>query len=238
LPLDSSNLAYKAARLLQEAYGVDKGADIKIIKRIPVGSGMAGGSSNAATVLIGLNKLWRLNINRQKLVNLAKRIGADVAFFIYDASFALGCGRGDCIRPLKALNKRKFWHVIVVPRISVSTPFIYRQWDRLMAGKSSLSVRLTREKNNVKIITSALAKNNPFLIEKALFNSLEPVTASVYSEIGKIKEKLSQLAVPAVLMSGSGPSVFCFVASGKEGDKICRQLGKNRFWRVFSTRTH
>jgi 4-diphosphocytidyl-2-C-methyl-D-erythritol kinase len=238
LPRDSSNLAYQAAHCLQEAYGVNKGVEIKIIKRIPVASGMAGGSSNAAAVLCGLNKLWGLNASSRRLANLAGEIGADVAFFIYDSAFALGKGCGNRITPLKALNKRKFWHVLVVPRIDVSTPFIYRQWDRLIGRRSSLAGWLTRRKNNVKILTSALKKNDQVLIEKALFNSLEYVSSSVYRQITKVKENLARQGAGAVLMSGSGPTVFCFVSSRKEGERICRQLRKNRFWQVFLAHTH
>ena len=238
LPQDDSNLAFKAARILQEAYGIGKGVDIKIIKRIPVGSGMGGGSSNAAAVLSGLNKLWGLNVGRQKLVNLAKKIGADAPFFIYDTSFALGRGRGDRITALKTLNKRKFWHIIVVPRMHVSTPFIYREWDKFKVSRRALTQALTMGKNNVKILSSALKKNNLSLIEKALFNSLEQVTASIYGEIGKIKGKLARLGQRAVLMSGSGPTVFCFISSRKEGQRLYEKLKKNRFWQVFVAHTY
>ncbi len=238
LPQDNSNLAYKAASILQKACGTSKGVEIRIIKRIPVGSGMAGGSSNSAAVLSGLNKLWGLKINRQELVHLAKKIGADVPFFIYDSPFALGKGRGDRIRTLKALNKRKVWHVIIVPRISVSTPSIYREWDKLKVSSRALTQALTMGKNNVKILTSALKKNNPFLIEKALFNSLEQVTASIYGEIGKIKSRLVRLGQRAILMSGSGPTVFCFISSRKEGERLYAQLKKNRFWQVFVAHTY
>jgi 4-diphosphocytidyl-2-C-methyl-D-erythritol kinase len=238
LPQDDSNLAFKAARILQKAYGIGKGVDIRIIKRIPVGSGMGGGSSNAAAVLSGLNKLWGLNVGRQKLVNLAKKIGADAPFFIYNSPFALGKGRGDRITPLRALNKLKFWHVIIVPRISVSTPFIYRKWDKLKVSSRALTQALTMGKNNVNILSSALKKNNLSLIEKAIFNGLEQVTASVYGQIGKIKEELARLGQRAVLMSGSGPTVFCFVSSRKEGQRLYAQLKKNRFWQVFVAHTY
>jgi 4-diphosphocytidyl-2-C-methyl-D-erythritol kinase len=238
LPQDSSNLAYKAARALQQAYNVPAGAVIRITKRIPVGSGMGGGSSNAAATLLGLNKLWGINAGRDKLAGLAKKIGSDVPFFIYETPFALGEGRGERIKPIKALEKCKFRHIIVVPRINVSTPFIYRQWDRRFLGKNASSVRLTMDRNNVKLLTSALKKNDLGLAGKNLFNSLEEAAIPLYAAIGRVKEKLTRLGAPAVLMSGSGPTVFCLIASRKEGQRIRKQLGKNRSLQVFVADTH
>ncbi|MFA5156957.1 MAG: 4-(cytidine 5'-diphospho)-2-C-methyl-D-erythritol kinase [Candidatus Omnitrophota bacterium] len=238
LPKDSSNLAYKAASMLQQVYRVSAGAEIRILKRIPVGSGMGGGSSNAAATLLGLNKLWDINAARSKLINLAEKIGSDVAFFVYETPFALGEGRGERIKPIKLLEKRKFRHIIIVPRINVSTPFIYRQWDRRFFGKNASSAALTIGKNNVKLLTSALKKNDLCRAGQSLFNSLEEVAVSVYPDIGKIKEKLTRLGVPAVLMSGSGPTVFCLIASRKEERKILRELDKNRALQVFVANTH
>ncbi|MFH0858237.1 MAG: 4-(cytidine 5'-diphospho)-2-C-methyl-D-erythritol kinase [Candidatus Omnitrophota bacterium] len=108
LPLDHcENLAYKSAKLLQQSFKLNKGVDIEIIKNIPIGSGMAGGSSNAAYTLIGLNKLWNLKLKQTQLTSLAAKIGSDVPFFIYDSSFAIGKGRGERIKPLKSLKRLK-----------------------------------------------------------------------------------------------------------------------------------
>ena len=109
IPKDSSkNLAYRSARLLQRSLNIDKGAYIKIIKRIPVAAGLGGGSSNAAAVLVGLNKLWRLNLSQKRLLVFAKEIGCDVPFFIYNTSFAEARSRGDIIKPLGPLIKLNF----------------------------------------------------------------------------------------------------------------------------------
>lgn len=237
VPQDSSNLAWRSAKLLQDSFNVDKGADIKIIKRIPVGSGLGGGSSNAATVLIGLNKLWKLNLAQNKLLHLAGKLGCDVPFFISHSPFAQGEARGDKIKPLSALWSLRLWHILVVPKIGVSTASIYKRWDKCSGTIKKERAGLTIAKYNVNILTLALRKNNLALIGDALFNSLEQVTARLYPQINAIKEKLMQLGVKSILMSGSGPAVFGIVSSRKEALSLRRQLESNSFCQVFVTHT-
>jgi len=218
IPKDSSkNIAYRSARLLQRSLNVDKGAYIKIIKRIPPAAGLGGGSSNAAAVLIGLNKLWRLNLSQKRLLAFAKEMGCDVPFFIYNTSFAKARSRGDIIKPLKALNKIKLWHILAVPRNKVSTARIYKEWDRLR-------IKLTKPKYNVKILNLALRKKDLVLLGKVLFNSLEQVSAKLYPRIRYIRLKLMRLGLKSILMSGSGPAVFGIVSSKKEAVYLGRQL--------------
>lgn len=230
IPKDSSNLAYRSARLIQDKLGVNRGVDIKIIKRIPIGAGLGGGSSDAAGVLVGLNKLWKLKLNREKLVTLAKCIGSDVPFFIYNISFAEGLGRGEIIKPLKALKYTKFWHILIIPKIEVSTPLVYKKCDEYL--------RLTKPRCNVKILSSALKKKDIPSTGKALFNSLEEITVRLYPEVARIKEKLVDLGLKAVLMSGSGPAVFAIIASRREGQTLRRRLKReHRSWQVFVAQT-
>lgn len=236
IPKDSSNLAYKSAKLLQDSLNFNKGADIKIIKRIPVGSGMGGGSSNAASVLTGLNKLWHLNLNQQELACYARELGADVPFFIYNTCFALGIERGDKIKPLNKLDKLKFWHILVVPKIKVPTQLIYEKLDELNASGNTIAA-LTIPEFNVKILISALSQRGFSLTNKILFNSLERITVQLYPEIGRIKEKLVKLGLKSILMSGSGSTVFGLVDSRKEAISLSRKLEKNKFWQVFVTHT-
>jgi 4-diphosphocytidyl-2-C-methyl-D-erythritol kinase len=236
IPKDSSkNLAYRSARLLQRSLNVDKGAYIKIIKRIPPAAGLGGGSSNAAAVLIGLNKLWRLNLSQKRLLAFAKEMGCDVPFFIYNTSFAKARGRGDIIKPLKALNKIKLWHILAVPQNKVSTARIYKEWDRLR-------IKLTKPKYNVRILNLALRKKDLVLLGEVLFNSLEQVSAKLYPRIGCMRLELMRLGLKSILMSGSGPAVFGIVSSKKEAVSLSRQLkaglGKeNNSCQIFVTRT-
>jgi len=239
VPQAHSNLAWRSAKLLQDSFNIDKGVDIKIIKRIPVGSGLGGGSSNAAAVLAGLNKLWKLNVTENKLAGLAGKLGCDVPFFIYNSPFVKGEARGDKIKPLKALINVRLWHILVVPKIGVSTASIYKRWDN-ESKTFKLKERggLTIPKYNVNILILALRKNDLSLIGDALFNSLGQVTARLCPQINAIKQKLMQLGVKSILMSGSGPAVFGIVSSRKEALSLCRQLKSNSFWQVFVSRTH
>lgn len=238
IPKDNlRNLAFRSAKLLQESFKIDRGVDIKIIKRIPLASGLGGGSSNAAAVLVGLNKFWKLNIAQNKLITLAKKIGSDVPFFIYNSPFAEGKGRGDMIKPLKPLNSIKFWHILIVSRKKkVSTMQIYKKWDRLRA-------KLTSPRYDVKILYLALRKRDFSLMGKAMFNSLEQVTTQLFPEIRHIKARLMSLGIKSILMSGSGPAVFGIVSSRKEATSLCMRLKKRlvkegRSWQVFITQTH
>jgi len=230
VPKGKTNLAYRSAKLLQDNFLVKKGVNIEIKKRIPVGAGLGGGSSNAAAVLTGLNKFWGLRLGQNKLVKLAAGIGSDVPFFIYDSPFALGSGRGEKIKPLRALDSVKLWHVLAVPKIEVLTPVIYKKWDSYS--------RLTSPRRGDKILTSALRKSDLSLIAKSLLNSLERVTSGLYPEVARIKERFICLGLKAVLMSGSGPAVFAIVPSRKEAVSLCRQLKEeNKFWQVFASQT-
>jgi len=225
------NLVYQAAALLQKKFTVSKGADIRIVKRIPIGAGLGGGSSNAAYALLGLNRLWGLKLKKGKLLGFARALGSDVAFFLHDCPFARGEGRGEKIACLKALNKVKLWHVLVAPKFHVSTPLIYRKWDKF-AG----SFKLTTPKADVKILTSALKKRDLSEISAQLYNDLE--TFREYPAVARIKEELAVSGLRGILMSGSGPAIFAMVSSRKEAvslaGRLRRQPGSGE---VFAVRT-
>jgi 4-diphosphocytidyl-2-C-methyl-D-erythritol kinase len=253
----SQNLAYRAAILLQDVCRINKGVDIRITKRIPIGAGLGGGSSNAAYVLLGLNKLWGLGLSRAKLLTLARRLGSDVPFFIYNSAFALGEAKGDVIRELKSLKGLRFWHILVVPGVHVSTPYIYKGWDKLvkeakLSKKAALTpldrLRLAKNKNyltgltrpgyDVKMLILALKKKDLSLVAHTMHNSLQEVTPRFYPAVSRILEALRKLGLKATLMSGSGPAVFAIVSSGKEAATLVRRLkGKHGFARVEVTRT-
>ena len=230
VPSDSSNLAYRSAQLLRREFNINSGVNIRIIKRIPVGSGMGGGSSNAAYTLIGLNRLWKLKIPTARLAALAGRIGSDVPFFIYNQPFAIGRRKGDLVSPIGKVRGINFWHIIVVPKIKVLTPLIYRKLD----GFSTL----TRKKRDVKILCSLIRKNDPNLLADKLINDLEKVTVSIYKQVNQVKNTLTRLGLGTILMSGSGPTVFGIVRSRKSAQALYTQLRKiNKTWLIFISRT-
>jgi 4-diphosphocytidyl-2-C-methyl-D-erythritol kinase len=203
VPQGPGNLAFKAAALLKEKFAVKSGLNINIIKNIPVAAGLAGGSSNAAAVLLGLNRLWSLGLDTGQLVDYAKALGSDVAFFLYDTSFALGTGRGDLIRPLK--SQIKLWHVLVTPRVKMYTAEVFTR----------LKLKLTNKKDNVNILLPFLRTGNIRRLAGALSNDLEPVILSLRPDFIHLKRKLLDAGAVGVCFSGSGPSVFACVQSQK-----------------------
>lgn len=248
IPLDSTNLCYRSAKLLQDKFNISSGVDIKIIKRIPIGAGLGGGSSNAACTLLGLNKLWKLRLSKNKLINLAKKVGSDVSFFVYDTPFAKGAGRGDIIRPLTGLKGIRLWHILLVPKLFVSTPLIYKKWDACrqacLAGRPACRTgrqgfsRLTKPRYNVKILTLAIRKKDLSRIGSVLFNSLEEITLKLSPEARKALRMLEKLGLKSILMSGSGPAIFGIVSSRKEAVTLSRQLGREqKNFQVFIAKT-
>jgi 4-diphosphocytidyl-2-C-methyl-D-erythritol kinase len=201
IPTDSGNLVYKAAELIRKDFGIKEGLDIKLFKRIPVGGGLGGASGNAGTTLIFLNKLYKLGLSQAQLLRYARVLGADVAFFALNRSFALATGRGDRFLECK-LRKLELWHVLVIPKVKIMTKSVYR------AFKLPLKKSLTKSLNNVNIIIYALNRNRLFDLENGLFNALEGVSLRKHPVIQDLKNNLKIFGAKGVLMSGSGSAVF------------------------------
>ena len=238
LPRGRGNLAVRAAMSLIRKYAPGQGVNIKLVKRIPAGAGLGGGSGNAATVLVGLNELLGLGLSVGQLCNLANEIGSDVAFFVHNCRFATGKGRGERIKPVPGLARRLLWHVIAVPNVHVSTPRIYRHWDKLRANKKIDTSRLTSPAYDAKLILLALKRNKGCSFELPLFNSLEPVTTDLYPAVRAVKQALAAVGLKNILMSGSGSSFFGIVSSRKEAVDFSRKLKKShRLWRIFVAKT-
>lgn len=243
VPSGHRNLVCRAARLLQEESGLKEGVEIKIEKRIPVAAGLAGGSSNAATALLGLNRIWKLHLSMPKLLSHAGKIGSDVAFFLYDTSWAVGTQRGDDIRKIDI--KTKLWHILVVPRVKMYSRRVY---TGLCAGMSAPAARagygggaectnvLTKINDNVNILTRNLRKDNVSGAGRLLENDLEPEIIRICPRLEKLKERLKLLNTKGVMISGSGPAVFGLTAAREEAESIKSVLLK-RFSRVFVVRT-
>ncbi|WP_244093864.1 4-(cytidine 5'-diphospho)-2-C-methyl-D-erythritol kinase [Jeotgalibacillus sp. R-1-5s-1] len=197
VPSDQRNLAYKAAEKLQKKYQVNKGVEITIHKQIPVAAGLAGGSSDAAATLKGLNKLWDLGLSADELAEVGTEIGSDVAFCIYGGT-ALATGRGEKIEELPA--PPKCWVVLAKPSIGVSTADIYQN---LKLDKA--------DHPDTKAMVQAIHDQDYDGICQNLGNALESVTLNLYPEVRQIKEQMHRFGADAVLMSGSGPTVFGLV---------------------------
>lgn len=240
VPIGPKNLVYKVARLLKEKYQISEGIAIDIDKTIPVAAGLAGGSTNAATVIMGLNRLWKLNLSRAEMVDIASQIGSDVPFFIYDTSWALGTQRGNHIQPFKI--NRELWHILVVPKIKMQTPKVYSHIriptnDNLAKKVEATDTNmLTKKRDDVNILVHKLRTSNIISISSLLYNDLEKIVVQICPRINQLKERLKSLNAKGVTVSGSGPSVYGLTDSKQEAEQIQTQLS-NRYSQVFVVRT-
>ena len=224
VPRGPKNLVYRAARMLKDELGFSGGVDIRIVKRIPVAAGLAGGSSNAASVLLGLNKLWGLKLSRQRLTAFAGRIGSDVPLFLDEDIFCHGTGRGDRLRGLKI--QKKYWHVVVTPRLKVYSKEVFE----------AFKMGLTKTNDNVNILTCALRTNDVARAGQFLSNDLETAIVRVHPQLLKIKNNIKIISGLDVCFSGSGPSLFAFVPTQAMAREISGLL-KKVYAQVFAVRT-
>ena len=213
VPVDATSLAYRSAEKIINRYGVKKGVKIEIEKKIPLASGLAGGSANSATILIGMNKLFSLNLNNKDLRGIGEELGMDVPFFIQNGT-ALAYQRGEKLTPLSSINP-PLWMIILNPGFNISTNWAYNNLDL---------DSIKREKNNTKAMLKALKEGKSQEIAKNLFNSFESLIIKKYPEVGRIKNRLIEEGVLGALMSGSGPTVFGITQNKEEALKIYEKL--------------
>ena len=195
LPVNEKNLVYKAAKLLCDEFSITQGISIDLKKHIPVAAGMAGGSSDAAAVLFGVNRMFELNLSKQELMDRGVNIGADVPYCILRGT-ALAEGIGEKLSILPPMPK--CYIIIAKPGISVSTKFVYENLD---LGKIENHPDMNR-------LVSEIEAGNLKGIAENMGNILETVTTPAYPIIEEIKSKLKQSGALGAMMSGSGPTVF------------------------------
>jgi len=253
VPTGPKNLVYRVAELIKNRYKITEGVRIWIKKRIPVAAGLAGGSSNAATTLIGLNRLWKLGLTQPQLLELGKMIGSDVPFFLYDTSWARGIQRGDAIYPLQI--DRCLWHVLVVPRVRLYAGEVYQTLhtlrtksgggnssSRLKGGKPTVSSAeqgtnvLTKKQYNDNILIHQLKKGSISEVSHLLSNDLEPAAVFLFPRLRYVLDRMKLLVGEKVMVSGSGPSVFGLMETRETAQKIAEVL-KKRYSQVFVVRT-
>ena len=210
VPDDERNFAYQAAKLLKDTYGIKEGVSITIEKDIPIAAGLAGGSSDAAATLRGLNELWKLDLTLDELAEYGAKIGSDVPFCVYGGT-ARATGRGEKIEPLPA--PPNCWVVLAKPKIGVSTADVY----------GGLKVDEIKHPN-IDQMVQAIYKEDYELLCASLGNVLESVTFKLHPEVVTIKEQMQRFGADAVLMSGSGPTVFGLVDSETRATRIYNGL--------------
>ena len=191
---DKSNLCITAYEAMKKIFDIN-GINIDLTKNIPRGSGLGGGSSNAASVLKGIRQLYNLDISDNELENIAAEIGADVPFFIR-GSIQLGEGIGDRLTPLKINIKGKY--LIIIPEVIINTFWAYSQFKKNL--DSSLS--------SINFAGLSIGKTISLDMLKLFENDFESIVVPTYPEIGEIKEKLHALGARYASLSGSGSTVF------------------------------
>ena len=217
VPLGRDNIAYRAVELLMQKTKINRPVCIRIKKKIPIGAGLGGGSTDAAAVLVGLNRMWKLRLSVRQLERLALQLGADVPFFIR-AKPARARGIGEKLTLLPKLRRR--WLVLAYPGFPVATAWVY----------GNLPVKLTKVSVNTSIATPLESLDT---LEKLLVNDLERVAIRRYPEIGRVKTMLSLAGAVAVLMSGSGSSVFGVFRSKRWAERAYRRMQREEGVQAF-----
>ncbi len=217
-PKDESNLAVRAVRALEEQTGARHGVDIRIVKRIPVAAGLGGGSSNAATVLRGLNELWELGLSPAELERLGLRVGSDVPFFLRGATCLAG-GRGEELQALPRGGSLEL--VLVCPMLRVTSKWAYDQ----VPGE------LTRSGGSTSMVKVALASGRVELLAANLSNDLEAGVVREHRIVAEAKQRLKAAGALGAVMSGSGPTVFGIAPDRESADAIAKQV-ESPEWKV------
>jgi 4-diphosphocytidyl-2-C-methyl-D-erythritol kinase len=208
----NSNLCYKAAHLLWQKAKLPFGFKIFLNKRIPVGSGLGGGSSNAASTLIGIDQLLSLKLSKEELYCLGAKLGSDVNFFLSRKSFAFVYGRGEKVVPFKG---SQLYHDIVWPRINLSTRKVYE----------NTRVKLTKFLSNVNIVKYAIIKQDVKLLRKNIFNVLERGALTLCTRLETVKRLLNEKGIFSKV-TGSGSAFYTVIEKEAARNKIDRFLPK------------
>lgn len=222
VPGDGRNLALRAARALAEAAGVERGVRITLDKRIPVAAGLGGGSADAAAVLAGLNRLWRLRWPVARLEELAVGLGMDVPFFLR-GGVALATGRGEKLEPVGGAPLAL---VLVNPRFGLSTAETYAR----------VTPEMYTDGARARQMVEALRSRRAARVAASLYNGLEGAVAPGRPEIGRMKAALLAAGALGALMSGSGPTVFGVARSFDHARQIRTRLTRAS-WECWAVRT-
>ena len=202
LPKDERNLAYRAAALIREKYGIKEGVYIELRKAIPVAAGLAGGSSDCASVLYGMNKLFDLGISRKTLAEIGLTLGSDVPYCLMRGT-TLAEGRGEILTRL--LSGPKAWVVLANPPMGLSTAAVYKAIDRAKEISHP----------NTEAVIEAIKDKDLHKMARNLSNVLETVSMEMCPMVGEIKRRFMETGAIGSLMSGSGPTVYGLFESRK-----------------------
>ena len=211
IPVDENNLVWRAAKLMMDTCGIIEGVSIHLHKVIPVAAGMAGGSSDAAATLVGMNRLFHCGLSKEKLMELGVQIGADVPYCVLRGT-ALAEGIGEKLTVLPPMPD--CWILIGKPGISVSTKYVY----------TTLDLNTDTVHPDIDGMKKALEDGNLYGITERMGNVLQDVTIPAYPEVERIKEQMKTLGAVNAMMSGSGPTVFGMFDNEEKAQEACQKL--------------
>ena len=211
IPVDENNLVWRAAKLMMDTCGIIEGVSIHLHKVIPVAAGMAGGSSDAAATLVGMNRLFNCGLSKEKLMELGVQIGADVPYCVLRGT-ALAEGIGEKLTVLPPMPD--CWILIGKPGISVSTKYVY----------TTLDPNTDTVHPDIDGMKKALEDGNLYGITERMGNVLQDVTIPAYPEVERIKEQMKTLGAVNAMMSGSGPTVFGIFDNEEKAQEACQKL--------------
>ncbi len=226
LPTDENNIAYKAAKMLIDEFDIRDGIDIRLNKFIPVSAGMAGGSTNAAAVLFGMNRMFELGLNEQQLKDRGVKLGADVPYCIMRGT-VLAEGIGEVLTPLPPMPK--CYVLIAKPGISVSTKTVYQKFDALDEI----------DHPNIDGLIDGLSHGDLKRTAESMGNVLEEVTIGDYPVIEEIKTVMKNEGALNAMMSGSGPTVFGIFEEKRTAKKACDAIREKKLAKqLYLTNVH
>ncbi len=223
LPLGRENLVVRAAELLRETVGGVPGVKVDLVKRIPLAAGLAGGSSDAAATLAGLNILWQLGLSSRELQGLAARLGSDVPFFLAPSAAAVCRGRGEIIEPVPFPLRLHF--VIVRPRTGLSTRLVFQHCQPAPATRP------------VEVLVEHLRQGRLAHAGGCFYNALQVPAEQLNADVRRLKAAFSRLPFRGCQMSGSGTSYFGLCTSRRQALHLSARLKSNRLGDVFVARS-
>ncbi|HEX9959959.1 MAG TPA: 4-(cytidine 5'-diphospho)-2-C-methyl-D-erythritol kinase [Pyrinomonadaceae bacterium] len=225
IPTDERNLIFRAASVLRERFGIKTGAKVHLEKQIPAPGGLGGGSSDAAVALLGLAKLWQIEIKFKELCEIGAELGSDVPFF-FSGGTALGTGRGTKIFPFDEIGEK--FMLVVAPEIDVPTGLAF-------AGLNADGLTNRSPESNLELCRSEAEKLN--LRQSVLINDFEPTVFKIQPEIKRVKEKLLEQGASRALMTGSGASVYAVFDKEETRQATLKALENEQNWRKFAVAT-
>ena len=225
IPLGDGNLIVKAAKLLREKFGVKRGAAIHLEKNIPAPGGLGGGSSNAAVALVGLCRLWNIEVKTNELEEIGSSLGSDVPFFFHGGT-ALGTGRGNEIAEMPDIEPESM--LVITSNVAVSTAAAFARIN---------AAHLTKNRSKSILQICCDEANSLRLPQTKLTNDFEIPIFNIEPEIERVKRKLVDYGARQALLSGSGASVFGIFDNQEILQDVCDKLRSETDWRVFPVNT-